>query len=197
MIKVKVRDGGVVQGCPSHIEERMCFCCPKVYREVHGLPEPPAPAMDDPDAPFTMGYWIERAEKAEADLASVRADLADERKRVDSLNRENDDLVIAFSHAQAELKEERDTVERLRGYSREDWARLRAREAELQMRLVDAVNVHAELLARAESAEARLRDLEAKIEAVEAWGRRWFLGNGSHALWAAFDAALGKEQPNG
>lgn len=50
---------------------------------------------------------------------------------------------------------------------------------------------------RRESAEARVRDLEAKIVAIEAWGRRWIAVNGSHPMWSAFDAALGKEQPNG
>lgn len=32
-IRVEIRDGGVVQGCPSHDEERLCFCCPTIYRE--------------------------------------------------------------------------------------------------------------------------------------------------------------------
>jgi hypothetical protein len=55
---------------------------------------------------------------------------------------------------------------------------------------------------RAESAEARVRDLEAKIVAIEAWGRRWLAAGHSaigvsHARWSAFEALLGKEQPNG
>jgi hypothetical protein len=87
-------------------------------------------------------------------------------------------------------------VERLRGYSREDWERLRAREAELQMRLVDAVNVHAELLARAEAAEARVRDLEARIEAALVLPTTRLYGDPRYVQLDSLRAALGEEQPN-